>query len=260
MIMDHAEERARAGESLESLRPHLPEGIACRMLTMDDADILRRFRQAIVQGLEDPDHYRLAGEVGDFVADHLGAKGLTAGLFDREGAMIGYGALGLPREGDPNRGVDMGLPEDELPLVAHIASAMLRPDWRKRGLHHRLIDWRVVLAAALGRRHLLTTVSPRNHQSWGHLVGHGLLGKRLIDVGGGLIRLLVHGDCRAAPRPSRRLGTGTMVPVEELAEAKVLFAAGNWVWRRVPLSDGRMAAELSPPVAESPAGDSPGRN
>lgn len=256
MTMDREEEYARARNSLDALRPHLPNEVSCRMLDMRDGDALRAFRLDIVRGLEDPDHYRMAGEVGDFVADHLGDKGLTAGLFAADGEMIGYGALGLPRDGDPNRGRDLGLPTDELPLVAHIASAMLRSDWRGRGLHHRLIDWRVHLAGALGRRHLLTTVSPRNHQSWGHLVGHGLLGKRLIDVGGGLIRLLVHGDRRAAPRPSRRLGTGTMVPVAELASAGVLFSAGNWVWRRVALPDGRMAAELSPPVAGSDVGDS----
>lgn len=216
-----------ARDLLAETRRRLPEGFTCRLLDGDDAPLLRAFRARILERLSDPDHYRTAGEVGDFVADHLGRVGITAAIF-ANGEMVAYGALGLPGPGDHNRGHDLPLPEAELPMVAHVASAMVDPDCRGRGLHHRLIQWRLDLATALGRVHTLTTVSPRNHASWRHLVAHGLLAKRLLDVGGGLMRLLVHRDAREEPVLDPN--TIELCPVTELADRADLFGGGNWVW------------------------------
>lgn len=216
----------------------LPDGLTARRLTPDDADLLTAFRRRVVETLDDPDHYRMAGEVGDFVADHLGRRGLTAGIFLGD-AMVAYGALGLPGPGDPNRGRDLPLPEDELPLVAHMSSAMVDPAVRGRGLHHRLIVWRLAAATALGRRHVLTTVSPRNHRSWGHLASHGLYPVRLVRVGGDLVRLLVHRDALASPVFDT--ATAALVPVEELGGRWDVFDGGQQVWARVSV-DGRWFA------------------
>ncbi|CAO3400808.1 hypothetical protein VH569_25830 [Azospirillum sp. 11R-A] len=140
----------------------------------------------------------MAGKVGNFVADHLGNRGLAAGIF-RKAALVAYGALGLPMAEDPNRGRDLDLPEAELPLVAHMSSAMVDPREYGRGLHHRSIGWGIEVAEALGGRHLITTVSARNHHSWSHLAGHGLYPKRPVRVGGDPVRLLVHRDFAADP-------------------------------------------------------------
>jgi GNAT superfamily N-acetyltransferase len=223
---------------LADLMADLPDGLSARLLTLDDADRLTAFRRRVVETLDDPDHYRMAGEVGDFVADHLGRRGITVGIF-RGDAMVAYGALGLPGPGDPNRGRDLPLSDDALPLVAHMSSAMVEPAARGRGLHHRLIVWRLAAATALGRRHVLTTVSPRNHRSWGHLASHGLYPVRLVRVGGDLVRLLVHRDAQASPIFDT--ATAELVPVEELGGRWDVFDGGRQVWARVSV-DGRWFA------------------
>ncbi|HYH37118.1 MAG TPA: GNAT family N-acetyltransferase [Azospirillum sp.] len=220
----------------------LPPGLVARMLGPADAEAMRALRRRVIETLDDPDHYRVAGEHGDFVLDHLNSKGVTVGLFlgdDRGGELVAYGALGLPGPRDVNRGRDLPLPEAELPLVAHLSSAMVDPALRGRGLHHRMIDWRIAVADRIGRRHSLTTVSPRNHRSWGHLAAHGVYPKRLIDVGGGLLRLLVHRDALAEPvfDPA----TASLVPVEEITGRGDLFARGEQVWCRLE-QDGRWFA------------------
>lgn len=235
---------------LDQLRRGLPAPLSCRLLDKADADRLTDFRARIVAGLPDPDFYRMAGESGDFVRDHLSGPdggGVVAGVFDQSGEMAAYGALGLPQPGMLNRGEQLGLPVGELPLVAHISSAMVRPDWHGNGLHHRLLDWRISVAALSGRRHLLTTVSPRNHQSWGHLAAHGILAKRLIDVGGGLIRLLVHRDLTRAPQAVADLAAHRRIAVERLADQSALFDAGCWLWRRERQGDAVFAV-LAPPI------------
>jgi len=215
--------RTVAAVRLRALAADLPDGLTARLLDPDDSDLLTDFRLRVVAMLEDPDHYRMAGEVGSFVADHLADSGVTAGIF-RETALVAYGALGLPMAGDLNRGRDLGLPEAELPLVAHMSSAMVDPRQRGRGLHHRLIDWRIEVAEALGRRHLIATVSARNHHSWSHLARHGLYPKQLIRVGGGLERLLVHRDF--ATDPVFDHASAELVPVEELTARWDLFERG----------------------------------
>ena len=235
--------RAVAAVRLRALAADLPDGLTARMMDLDDSNLLAEFRVRVVATLEDPDHYRMAGEVGNFVADHLGEKGLTAGIFRHDGRasekssgrLVAYGALGLPSGDDPNRGRDLDLPEAELPWVAHMSSAMVDPSERGRGLHHRLIDWRIEVAEALGRRHLITTVSTRNHRSWGHLAGHGIYPKRLVRVGGDLVRLLVHRDFTADPIFDT--GSAELVAVEELAGRWDVFERGH-VWGRVAAGDG----------------------
>ncbi|CBS86358.1 GNAT family N-acetyltransferase [Azospirillum lipoferum] len=235
--------RAVAAVRLQALAADLPDGLTARMMDLDDSNLLADFRVRVVATLEDPDHYRMAGEVGNFVADHLGEKGLTAGIFRHEGRsgdgsggrLVAYGALGLPSGKDPNRGRDLDLPEAELPWVAHMSSAMVDPSERGRGLHHRLIDWRIEVAEALGRRHLITTVSTRNHRSWGHLAGHGIYPKRLVRVGGDLVRLLVHRDFTADPIFDT--ASAELVAVEELAGRWDVFERGH-VWGRVAVGDG----------------------
>lgn len=222
--------REAAGVRLKGLAADLPDDLTARVLTPDDADRLHAFRLSVVAALTDPDHYRMAGEVGNFVADHLGEKGLTAGIF-RDDRLVAYGAIGLPGPGDANRGRDLGLPEDQWPLVAHMSSAMVEAPDRGRGLHHRLIAWRLEVARTLGRPHLLTTVSPRNHVSWGHLAQHGLHARRWFHVGQDLVRFLVHRDVRVEPVLDTT--TARLVPLDRLSEHPDLFAQGGRVWARL---------------------------
>ncbi|PWC83845.1 hypothetical protein TSH100_20025 [Azospirillum sp. TSH100] len=243
--------RAVAAVRLRAMAADLPAGLTVRLLDPDDAGLLADFRVRVVAMLEDPDYYRMAGEVGSFVADHLGDRGLAAGIFRRT-TLVAYGALGLPGPEDPNRGRDLDLPEAELPLVAHLSSAMVDPAERGRGLHHRLIDWRIEVADALGRRHLVTTVSARNHASWSHLARHGLYPKRLVRVGGDLVRLLVHRDFAADPvfDPA----TAELVPVEELTARPDLFGRGQ-IWGRVSVAAGTPAATATATAAAAGAVD-----
>ena len=143
------------------------------LLTPADVPALRALRRLVLESLPHPDYYRVEGESSDFVAKILtpGSKahGLILGVFQKE-ILMAYGALEFPGPGEVNRGVDLSLPVDQLPLVAHMTSAMVAPSHQGRGLHDFLIAARLEAGVAQGRRHFLTTVSPRNHPSWGNLV------------------------------------------------------------------------------------------
>jgi len=239
-------------DALIRLTNSLPVEVNGRLLCVGDAAALARLRLEVVsQQLVDPNCYRLEAESPDFPLSHLGqegsgAKGVIAGLFDSAGALIGYGALTLPRSGEPSRADLLDLPSDQRHLVAYLASAMVRLDWQHHGLHHALIDWRLALADAMGRRHAVSAVWPGNHQSWGHLAAHGLQGKKMARVEGGLLRLVAHRDLAGTP-PTPDHDRLRLVPVEELADQGELFDQGYWLWRRIRRPEGSYA-ELARPT------------
>ena len=208
--------------------------LVIRLLGPADVPALRALRRLVLESLPHPDYYRVEGESSDFVAKILtpGSKahGLILGVFQKE-ILMAYGALEFPGPGEVNRGVDLSLPVDQLPLVAHMTSAMVAPSHQGRGLHDFLIAARLEAGVAQGRRHFLTTVSPRNHPSWGNLVARGLHIKRLVQLGGGLVRALVHIDHTKGPQV---FATDSIVScdIEDLSQQWALLAAGFWGWRK----------------------------
>ncbi len=211
---------------LDLLPPPLP-GLIVRRLGHDDAGALQALRRQVLASLPDPDYYRIEGETGDMLTDHLGDRGFVIGVFNPEGALMAYSALGLPGPGDVNRGTDLPLPASEWPQVAHLTSAMVAPSHRGHKLHLWLLEQRLEIGARLGRRHFLTTVSPRNHPSWGNLVAHGVHIKRLIMVRG-LVRCLVHRDLAATVRFDA--AAGIPCDLADIDRQRELLACGQWVW------------------------------
>ncbi len=202
-------------------------GLIGRRLGASDREALEGLRRAVVAALDDPNLYRLEAEAPGMIANHLGDKGVIIGVF-AEGALIAYGALGLPGSGDLNRGTDLGLPEAELPLVAHLQSAMVLPAYRGRRLHRWLLDQRVAVGTDLGRRHFFTTVAPHNHPSWGNMVSRGLFVKGLVVVGGGAVRCLLHRDLQVTAQFDGSAAIQCALP--DLGRQRTLLAAGLWVW------------------------------
>jgi hypothetical protein len=239
-------------DALFRLAAFLPAGVSGRLLSSADAEVLAGLRlEVVTRQLADPNCYRLEAESPDFPASHLGEagpgeKGVIAGLFDPARVLIGYAALTLPRPGEPSRADLLDLPAAQRHLVAYLASAMVRADWQNHGLHHALVEWRLDLAGALGRRHAVSAVWPGNHQSWGHLVAHGLRGKKLARVEQGCCAWCSIAIWRR-PRPCRTPGPSRLIPLALLADQMALFDEGYWLWRRLRRPEG-IQAEFARPL------------
>ncbi len=226
----------------DSLIFSLSSGLVARELGPDDAEALRALRQHVLETLENPDYYRVEGETGDWITDHFAGRGVVIGIF-AEKALVAYGALGLPGPGEPNRGADLPLPPTEWPWVAHLTSVMVAPSHRGYALHPWLLAQRLKIGTERGRRHFLTTVSPRNHPSWGNLVAHGVYIKRLIQVGD-LVRCLVHRDTAETVRFE---GAETC-PCWDFDRQRALLADGQWVWGKDEGSDGQALMRFGRPI------------
>lgn len=231
--------------TIPAARPEdLAPGLRCRLLTLEDVGIVKNMRHEVLTALENPDYYRPAREAPDFVERHLAGRGLTMGVFDGD-RLVAFGALGLPQPGDHNRGETVPLPPSELNQVADMASGMVAPGYRGRGLHHWLIRWRVSEAVAQGRRHLVTHSSLNNHVSWQHLAVYGLFAKRLLHVSDEIKRFVIHRDVRQSVTfdPSSCVTAG----IADIARLDELMQSGLWVMDKTRDESG-WAAVLAKPI------------
>lgn len=149
---------------------------------------------APVAGLVKPD-------TDDFFREHLQYRGRIWGLFDDNRMMVAYAVLGLPRPGGYNLGSDAGLAKKDWPEVAHLAGATVTHACRGRRIQYFLTRFRMEQALSLGRRHVVSTVDPRNFASWRSLMKCGLHISGLARKYGGLARFVLYRDMAVEQQP-----------------------------------------------------------
>ncbi|HZY20487.1 MAG TPA: GNAT family N-acetyltransferase [Ramlibacter sp.] len=161
-----------------------------RLLAPQDVPLVLALREEVLAGLADPDLYVREDDEEAFVRAHIGAdptsSGETIGVFDGS-RLAAYAMLGLPSPDHPdNLGRVLARGRD----AANIASCMVRPGYRGRGLQRTLLAARFSLAQAHGKVVCVAMVSLHNHASRHNLLREGM---RIAWVGqlGGLRRQLL---------------------------------------------------------------------
>ena len=79
----------------------------------------------------------------------------------------------FPGDSEENLGRDIGLPESELMLVAHMDSVAILPEYRGAGLQKRLMQHAEQELAEQGYRYFMCTVHPENRYSRQNIIKQG---------------------------------------------------------------------------------------
>ncbi len=217
--------------------PPFLAGLVARPLGSEDGIALEMLHQHVLDALEDSDLFWVEMEPMEMFAKYGNGRGAIIGAFDGN-HLVGYGALCLPGADGPVRGADHLLPLSDLPRVAHLSSAMVLPAYRGRGLHRWLLQRRIEIAVGLGRRHLVSTAAPKNHCSWGNMVRAGLAIKRLITVGDGLLRCLIHRDLDSQVHFDAE--ALVICDCTDIEHQRALLADGYWGCGKGRYADGRV--------------------
>jgi len=202
-------------------RPPTDEGVVARLLGPADLQLVyalhrRTLALAPTVGLVKP-------ETREFFARHFEEVGRILGVWHGR-TLIAYAVVGLPVGPSYNFGVEIDLAGDRLLAVAQLDGVSVAPEWRGRGLHRSLCEWRIEIARVADRRHVLSTVAPTNHFSWCNLMAHDLRVRRLRYKFGGALRYILHRDLQ---RPvSIDTERSVVVPIGDTERQQELLGMG----------------------------------
>jgi GNAT superfamily N-acetyltransferase len=144
---------------------------AVEFLATEHVDQVWRLQQTVLAPLAPP--LPLYVRDRDFFRRCIEGVGCVVGAFHHD-RLIAYATLHAPQRGEDNLGIDLGLPERDLPFVAHLAGSAVDPVYRGNRLQSRLVGVREEFARRAGFRHLCGEVVPgnsvsiRNHLSVGY--------------------------------------------------------------------------------------------
>ncbi len=145
------------------------------------ADII----QTVWRGMDNKDWY--FADDSDYTCHMLASgEGLGYKAFEtKTGAVAGVFLAVMPGLSDENMGRDAGLPEEELPKVAHMDTAAVLPQYRGHQLQCRLMQAAEEDLRALGFRYLMATVHPDNIYSMnnGLKQGYRIIGEKIKHGG-----------------------------------------------------------------------------
>lgn len=209
-----------------------------RALTGTDLPALHRLHDAVRGALPDPALFRLFGGAERFLADHLGTRGQSLGVFAHD-ELVAYGSLTRPAADDlDNYAVDVGWTPERARRVALLSAAMVHPSHRVQGLHRTLIASRIQLARDLGVPELLVRAAPANAVSRRTLLSHGFAVAWLgVQREGSLRHVLWRPIERPAWSPPASGETEiAWVAADDLAEQQRLLGAG-WIGVRMRSGD-----------------------
>lgn len=104
------------------------------------------------------------------------------------GRLAGIFIAVLPGTSRENLGYDIGLPQDELSLVAHMDTAAVLPEYRGQKLQYRLMQMAEEELKKEGLRYLMCTVHPQNRYSRENVLRQGYEVAATKEKYGGYLR------------------------------------------------------------------------
>lgn len=200
-----------------------PFPYVARLLRPDDVDDLLALHEEIMDSLPDP--LLLYRRDAEFFLECL-TDGCVAGALHGS-RLMAYAALWVPGLDRPNYGRDLGLEEEELPAVGHLAGSAVAPPYRGNSMQRELVALRNCYAARSGQYHMCGEVVPTNIISIINHLSQGfyLTGHRIDEFGDRCF--ILHADLRREPR--RVEGDETVeAPIRDLDRYMELVDGGRW--------------------------------
>ena len=168
--------------------------------TPSDYQLFADIIQTVWRGMANKDWY--LADNADYTCHMLtSGEGLGYKAIETEtGEVAGIFLAVIPGLSEENMGRDAGLPEEELPLVAHMDTAAVLPQYRGHQLQYRLMQAAEADLRAMGFRYLMGTIHPDNVYSMnnGLKQGYQIIGEKLKH--GGLRRAILMKDLYQSSR------------------------------------------------------------
>lgn len=163
-----------------------------RTVDITSLDQLCELDKFVIDNMPRRDLY--AGVTREEFIKYLNETGITVAAFVEE-ELIGFYLVYFPDDEEDNLGLDVGVPENELHLVAHMEATAVHPDYAGNNLLKIMAH--ICFEEAKKRRaikHLCITVSPYNYTSIHHIFEFGIFIRCLEYKYGGMLRYVGAGN------------------------------------------------------------------
>ncbi len=160
-----------------------------RFLDKDALGEMLNLQEIIAQSLSSPEIFRLH-DAEYFWSLLESERSIIGVIADRR--LIAYSLIYIPGEGAQNLGRDLGMPEEDLKLVAHLQAAAVHPAYRGNGLQRRMGAAHLKVIEEMGFEHVLCTVSPKNPISLRNVLSNGFVIRCLKPKFEGIWRYIMY--------------------------------------------------------------------
>ncbi|MDH3732693.1 MAG: GNAT family N-acetyltransferase [Gemmatimonadota bacterium] len=162
--------------------------------------------------------------------------GCVVGAFHAN-RLIAYATLNAPARGQVNLGVTLGLPDEDLPYVAHLAGSAVDPAYRGNRLQPHLVELRDEFARQAGFEHLCGEVVPVNSVSIRNHLAVGYLLKAFRIDGLGDPNFVLDKALQLGP-PMMKPCEIRETPTDDIEGFRRMIAEGRWGFRTAKRSSG----------------------
>ncbi|MWC28082.1 GNAT family N-acetyltransferase [Paenibacillus sp. MMS18-CY102] len=156
-----------------------------RRLYLNEISGLLALMKDVISRLPNQDLFAMDDE--DYFIGLFSGEGEVYGAF-KEGKLVAVSVLAFPGISRKNLGLEIGVLDHELHLVAVLDSTVVHESVRGQGLQRIFHELREKRAAENGYRYLYSTVHPDNHASVNNLVHAGFTHQFTRPMYGGKIR------------------------------------------------------------------------
>lgn len=160
--------------------------ILYRPATIDDAEAITSLMNEVYERLDDKSIY--VCDSIDHVRSCLSENGFGVVAADNQGRIIGSFIMRYPAYSEDNLGRDIDLPDEELPFVVHMESAVVLPEYRGNNIQQKMLLYAEELIDKSKYRYFLSTVSPDNPASFRSLEKSGYKHILIKEKYNGLMR------------------------------------------------------------------------
>ena len=196
-------------------------GYSFQPLKLEHYHLIAEMQKQTLNGLEDTSIFQLS--TTDFIQGCLTDRGVTIGAFIDED-LVGYFMLFFPHSSSKNLGIDLHLPESELPFVVHLDTVAVIPAYRTTTLSLRLFDQVFLALESLPYHHICATVSPHNPPSARLCIKKGLVVRAIKLKFTNKLRYILYKDKRKKER-SKYTDTSD-ISLDKIDQQKQFLAAG----------------------------------
>ncbi|MBT3393646.1 MAG: GNAT family N-acetyltransferase [Waddliaceae bacterium] len=160
-----------------------------RTLSKEDLDDVMALHDVMLEALEEPSFFRKPSR--EFIEKIISEAEMSIGITVEE-KLVACRITSIPGDITNNRGIELGIPVEDLKKTAHFEGTIIHPEYRKLGLGKKIIKANIAMIDNTDLRHIVATCHPDNYPIVKTFLDNDFVIKKLKKTYGNMLRFFMH--------------------------------------------------------------------